>query len=134
MTDSLKSTLLQTNKSTAPPESVVLDISCHPSATFSKLQLMLFYSVCESKKKSICNHILTHISLARDTVGRRGIETTGSAQKGYRRGQIHSNHFLSMFHLFHSSLIQNLPQLYLTKVGHLQSNQLVSQRKHFVPR
>lgn len=123
MTDSLGATLLQTNKSTAPANSVLLDISSCQS----------FFSILCVRARNQCVIIFT-LSLAGDTGGRHGIEMTRSAQKGHRRSQIHSNNFLSLFRLFHSVLIQNLSRLYSTEVTHFQSTRLVSQKKHLALR
>lgn len=85
MTDSLRVTLLQTNKSTAPANGVLLDISFCQSTP--KLQLMLSYFVCGSKE-SVHNHIHTVFGCRHP-------------------GHIFTDLFLSFFGL-HRALIDNL--------------------------
>ena len=79
--------------------------------------------VCERENQYV---IIFTFSLAGDTGGRHGIETTRSAQWGHRRPNTFK-WYLSVFHLFHSGLIQNLPRLYLTEVTLFQSTWLLSQ-------
>lgn len=129
MTDSPGATLLQTNKSTAPANSVLLDISSCQSAPSSNSR----FSILCVRARNQCVIIFT-LSLAGDIGARNGIEMTRSAQRGHGRSQTHSYHFLSLRRLFRSVPIQNLSRLYSTEVTHFQSTRLVSRKKRLAIR
>lgn len=120
MTGSLGATQLQTNKSSAPANSVLLDIpSCQSAPTHASL-----FCMWESEE-SMCNNI-------HNVFGRRHWGQTWNWDDLLRtdRSQMHLNHFLSLFRLFNAALIQNLSRLHSTEVTHFHSTRLVPQKEH----